>query len=47
MIFIFVNILSLFIAGSNMARIEPLNKEAVPHTEKPQGGGGGSRWKIR
>ena len=32
-----------FTAGSNMAETEPLNEEAVPHTEteKPQGTQGG------
>ena len=28
---------SRFTAGSNMARTEPLNEEAVPHSDKPQG----------
>ena len=32
-----------FTAGSNMAGTETLNKEAGPHTEKPQGAKGGGQ----
>ena len=34
-------ILSWFTAGSNLAGIEPLKVEVLPHTEKPQGVRGG------